>query len=514
MESSQRRQDANKARPGVKRCLFHAVVATLWVTTLPLLALWWIESSTAFNSAVLSALIGVGLSATAAVVGSIAWMHHPASRDVVFADLMIWGLVRRLRSEKLLRDMSALLDASTQFHVASDLEPGEQIRILRRLASALEATDPYTHGHSHRVTRHSHMIAKAMKLPREEIELIRIAAAVHDVGKIYVPYDVLTKPGKLTEDEYAAMKQHAAKGAQLVSQVGNSRLTALVRHHHERLDGRGYPDGRAGSKIPLGARIIAVADTFDAITSTRSYRSAMRHKKAIEILKKESGSQLDPAVVKAFLAYYSGRASKAWWATLTTAPQRGLGHLFSLLGGAGASSIAGTAAVAGTAAIVAGVAFGPGAAVNQSPELTPVVSLQGAVRPLLDGSHARGGSERPTDAGTSRSRDRRSDGRSTPEPGTRPTTDLSSEEEVGGAPSQDSESPTSGGASGSPDGPPDGSGSGSSGSDGDPSFVDEAVDTTSDAVDEATDTLGGTVDDVEDLTKPLLPPLKKHHRSS
>ena len=422
------------------------------------------------------------------------WMRHPGSRDLVFADLMIWGLVRRWRSEKSIRDMRALLGC--------DLEPEEQIRILQKLASALEAADPYTHGHTRRVARHSYMIARAMKLPREEVELIRTAAAVHDVGKIYVPHAVLMKPGKLTDDEYAAMKEHAAKGAQLVSEVGNARLTALVRHHHERLDGRGYPDGRAEDEIPLGARIIAVVDTFDAITSTRSYRSAMRHKNAIEILKKESGSQLDPAVVKAFLAYYSGRTSMAWWATLTTAPQRGLGQLLSLLRGVGASSIAGTVAVAGTAALVAGAALIPGA-VNGKAEVTSAAFVQDARRVVLNDSHARAGSERPMNGGTSRSRDKRSDGESAPEAGERSTSDPSFEEQDAGGQSQDSDLPTSGGTPGSPEG----SGSGSNGSGDDSSVVDEVTDTTSDAVDGVTDAVGDAVDDAEDLTEPVLPPL-------
>jgi hypothetical protein len=494
MESPKRRPDANEARPSPRSYLFHALVATLWVTAFPLLALRWLESSTGLESVLLSALVGVGLSTTAAIVGSMAWMRHPGSRDLVFADLMIWGLVRRWRSEKSIRDMSALLGC--------DLEPEEQIRILQKLASALEAADPYTHGHTRRVAGHSYMIARAMKLPREEVELIRTAAAVHDVGKIYVPYDVLTKPGKLTDDEYAAMKEHAAKGAQLVSEVGNARLTALVRHHHERLDGRGYPDGRAEDEIPLGARIIAVADTFDAITSTRSYRSAMRHKNAIEILKKESGSQLDPAVVKAFLAYYSGRTSMAWWATLTTAPQRGLGQLLSLLKG-GASSIAGTAAVAGTAVLVAGAALSPGAAVNRKAEVTSAAFVQDARRGVLFESHARAGSERPTNGGTSRSRDKRSGSESAPKAGERSTSDASSEEQDAGGPSQDSALPTSGGTPGSPEG----SGSGSNGSGDDSSVVDEVTDTTSDAVDGVTDVVGDAVDDVEDLTEPVLPPL-------
>jgi hypothetical protein len=127
-----------------------------------------------------------------------------------------------------------------------------------------------------------------------------------------------------------------------------------VRHHHERLDGGGYPDALSGEEIPIGARIIAVADTFDAMTSARAYRSAMRHSRALKILRREAGTQLDPEAVAAFVQYYSGQRSVAWWAIWTTAPQRLAAWIGSLLNTTGAASISQSLAAIGTAAAVAG----------------------------------------------------------------------------------------------------------------------------------------------------------------
>ena len=188
---------------------------------------------------------------------------------------------------------------------------------------------------------------------------IRTAAAVHDVGKISTPREVLNKTGRLSEEEFAVIKRHPADGAAIVAEIGDPELTAMVRHHHERLDGRGYPDGLAGGEIPLGARIIAVADTFDAITSTRPYRAGARHKKALDTLRREAGAQLDPDAVAAFLRYYSGRRSVAWWSVLVTEPPRLAYWLLVWVQGAGATPLAKGAATAGVTALIGASVAGP-----------------------------------------------------------------------------------------------------------------------------------------------------------
>ena len=140
----------------------------------------------------------------------------------------------------------------------------------------LESRDTYTRRHSLRVTRHCEGIAKELGLPEAEVARICTAAALHDVGKFFTPREVLNKPDRLTDEEFAVIKRHPGEGAKLVEGVVEPEIVAMIRHHHERLGGSGYPDGICGDDIPLGARIIAVADTFDAMTSTRAYRTARR----------------------------------------------------------------------------------------------------------------------------------------------------------------------------------------------------------------------------------------------
>jgi HD-GYP domain-containing protein (c-di-GMP phosphodiesterase class II) len=200
-----------------------------------------------------------------------------------------------------------------------DLTQGRRAELLSELAAELESCDPYTHGHSRRVARHAVIIAVRMGLGERQVAVIRAAAALHDVGKINTPRAVLHKPGRLTEVELALIELHPVDGAEIVSTLGDAELTAMVRHHHERLDGTGYPDGLTGEDIPLGARIIAVADTFDAITSTRPYRPARTHDAAMEILDGEAGTRLDPAGVRALQAYYAEGPMRPLWAPRRTA---------------------------------------------------------------------------------------------------------------------------------------------------------------------------------------------------
>jgi putative nucleotidyltransferase with HDIG domain len=206
-----------------------------------------------------------------------------------------WPIERRLATAlRLVRGES----------VVGELSRVRRAELLTELAAEFESRDPYTHGHSRRVAHHAVIMAVRMGLSEHQVSTVRAAAALHDIGKINTPRAVLYKPDQLTQLELGLMRLHPVDGAEIVSTLGDPELTAMVRHHHERLDGTGYPDALRGSEIPLGARIIAVADTFDAITSTRPYRPAKAHSKAIEILAEEAGSRLDPTGVAAFHAYY------------------------------------------------------------------------------------------------------------------------------------------------------------------------------------------------------------------
>jgi hypothetical protein len=174
---------------------------------------------------------------------------------------------------------------------------------MAALCQAVETKDFYTRGHSERVSRGSGMIARQIGMRADRTEAIMFAGMLHDVGKLGVPTKVLQKTGPLTEEEFAAIQLHPMRGLEIVREIGflNEALAGIM-HHHEKVDGTGYPMGFAGGEIPEFARVIAVADAFDSMTSTRSYREARRMSEAIEELRKGAGSQFDPVMVEAFIA--------------------------------------------------------------------------------------------------------------------------------------------------------------------------------------------------------------------
>jgi len=170
--------------------------------------------------------------------------------------------------------------------------------IVDALSTALDAKNSCMCGHSQRVAGLSLLMAKTMGLPLMEQERIHIGAHLHDIGKIGIPDAILNKPGKLTEDEFDTIRQHPEIGGTIVGKIKVFRSVAdIVRHHHERFDGKGYPDGLCGEEISLGARIVAVADSFDAMTTIRTYRSGLSICEAIEETVRCKGSQFDPAIV-------------------------------------------------------------------------------------------------------------------------------------------------------------------------------------------------------------------------
>jgi putative nucleotidyltransferase with HDIG domain len=173
---------------------------------------------------------------------------------------------------------------------------------LLGLANALEAKDVYTRGHSERVGAASRELALRIGMSTAEADVVARAGLLHDIGKIGIPEGLLRKPGPLTAEEWSVMRRHPVIGAQIVSPFEFFTAGALViRHHHERFDGRGYPDGLTGTSIPLGARIVAVADVYDALTSDRPYRAAMSTKAALAELRAQAGRGLDGEPVQMFV---------------------------------------------------------------------------------------------------------------------------------------------------------------------------------------------------------------------
>jgi len=176
---------------------------------------------------------------------------------------------------------------------------------IQMLAGAVDEKDPYTRGHSDRVTKYSMLIAKEMGMPEEFLEIVRVAAQLHDVGKIGIEDRILKKPGALTAEEFEIMKTHTTKGATILRPVAQLKeMIPGIELHHESLDGRGYPHGLKGDDIPVLPRIIAVADTFDALTTNRPYQQAHDTDDALRIIRSVSGKRLDPTAVAALEALY------------------------------------------------------------------------------------------------------------------------------------------------------------------------------------------------------------------
>jgi putative nucleotidyltransferase with HDIG domain len=187
------------------------------------------------------------------------------------------------------------------YQIVYDL--GRQSReALYALARVLDERDEHTSQHSEYVAEHAGLIARAMGLGPEQVEVIALAAAMHDIGKLGMRNDILFKPGMLTPQERELAKRHAVIGADLLKKFPLfDKGTVYVRHHHERWDGTGYPDGLRGEQIPLGARILSVADSYQAMTEERPYRESLSEEVALQQLREGAGTQFDPKVVAAFL---------------------------------------------------------------------------------------------------------------------------------------------------------------------------------------------------------------------
>jgi putative nucleotidyltransferase with HDIG domain len=208
-------------------------------------------------------------------------------------------------------DLSLLTSLADQVAIALDnsrlYEELEEMffQTAESLADAIEKRDPYTGGHTQRVTLYSQAIAKYLQLEPLERKWLKIASVLHDIGKIGVEDDILKKPEQLTPEEFNIIKRHSDMGAEILEHIRQLReIVPGVKYHHEHVDGKGYPDGLRGKEIPILAKIVAVADTYDAMTTDRPYRKAMEKEGAIEELKRCSGTQLDNGVVEAFIQAY------------------------------------------------------------------------------------------------------------------------------------------------------------------------------------------------------------------
>lgn len=225
--------------------------------------------------------------------------------DGTFAIVYLARQDVRLYGDDELNAVTTLVDAGAVLLHDARMQAAArdfQLSSINALAAALEAKDPYTRGHSQRVASNATAIATELGLSAAEIERIRWASLLHDIGKIATPEHILHKRGPLSDDERAVMSMHPERGANILKQMAPFRpFVEYVRSHQEAYDGSGYPEGLAGDAIPMGARIIRVADTFDAIISDRPYQRGRSVEEAIEALRQLAGTELDPMLVDVFI---------------------------------------------------------------------------------------------------------------------------------------------------------------------------------------------------------------------
>ena len=196
---------------------------------------------------------------------------------------------------------TAMLKMSQEIESLKQKHQKTREMAARSILYALDLKDHYTFGHSTRVAYFSLELGKKLNLSKEDLHELELASLFHDIGKIGIPDQVLNKPERLEMEEFTIMKQHPEKSYEILQQFGDfEKIAICTRHHHERYDGRGYPSQLKGEEIPLFSRIILISDTFDAMTSTRSYRKGLSYQMAIEELRQFSGTQFDPQLVEIF----------------------------------------------------------------------------------------------------------------------------------------------------------------------------------------------------------------------
>jgi response regulator RpfG family c-di-GMP phosphodiesterase len=259
----------------------------------------WAKRSPRTAGIVMSGNAELDTAVAALKMGACDYITKPFNFDVLL--ITIENSLRKKDLERQLEDYRTNLEAKVKEQ--TDIINSMYVRSIDAMIKALEAKDFYTRGHSQRVTLYSLAIAVEMGVSGEDLENLRRASVLHDLGKIGVREAVLNKPGKLTDEEFAEIVRHPETAVRILEPIPFFRpLLPAIQHHHERFDGRGYPARLAGGKIPLLSRIMSIADTFDAMTSTRAYRKALPVADAVAEVRRCAGTQFDPDIVPAFLA--------------------------------------------------------------------------------------------------------------------------------------------------------------------------------------------------------------------
>ncbi len=281
-------------------------LASVAVLLGPLLLGFFFFAWTGIYPTLVPALLVVGLLTLAIVVGGTRlWERHSSSAIFSFGDLMLWNWVRRHRAEaRLVRNTQLLGFDRTGAYQGDSIaqDDAERLELLAEIADDLDAKSSYTLNHTDRVEKLARDMGEALGLSEEQLAKLSTAAFLHDVGNIRIPEHILRKPFGLTDEEKRTVESHALLGAMMAYEVVTRDVADGILHHHERWDGKGYPNGKSGRDIPFFARLIALAEAYDAMTSTRPHRQSLSPAAALETLRKEAGTQYDPLAVEALVA--------------------------------------------------------------------------------------------------------------------------------------------------------------------------------------------------------------------
>jgi len=215
--------------------------------------------------------------------------------------LLLIGLLYKT-SQTLLNQNKELINQKSEIELSLKKLDDAYLNTVFALSNAVDARDPYTAGHSERVSKISMLLSRELKLSEETLEILEYTGLFHDIGKMGIPDHILNKSGKLTDEEYEVIKKHPDIGINILSNVDFlAKALPIIRHHHEKYSGNGYPCGIKGEEVPLGSRIIAIADTYDAMTMDRPYRQLFSHDAAVAEIQKHSGTQFDNKLVDVFM---------------------------------------------------------------------------------------------------------------------------------------------------------------------------------------------------------------------
>jgi len=357
---------------GAHRSLLLSLVATLSVAVVPTFFAFAVLVFGRPDPQVLSAvLLAILLTAGAVVAGSAIWADQPEAAGVSFGDLMLWSWIRHYQAERTLYNATETLgfERYGRFLGHSTASEHEQVSAMRAIAKALDAKSTYTLGHSSRVAKHAGRVADELSLPDEQARALVLAAELHDVGNIALSDEVLHKAGQLTMDERADIEAHVLLGARMVEKAGSTEVVEGIRHHHERWDGEGYPEHLRGDLIPVFARVIAIAEAYDAMTSTRPYRQSLSKQGAMEVLRAEAAAQFDGELVEVFISTLRrpiALAERLPWLAAIQGQLRELVLVFKRIGAVAVSATASTIAIA---LILGSTVLAPGTPEASVPEL-------------------------------------------------------------------------------------------------------------------------------------------------